>query len=213
VSDKSAARTFARKLIRSWLAAVDRAESYTPVRDPAELPAEVLASSGFWCASFFPSCADPHEPALAARAFVHLATPDTPDLLRYDYVVNGISVALIENRNFALLRVARESADVLARASGERAEEIRRITAAIFGGPDHPWVGTFELPKAIEEGATFSTDPSANPLLLTTWRARIDGGIHRGCLYFLWYKRVSQLVGFWNEREWFDEDFRAKQQR
>jgi hypothetical protein len=101
VSDKSAARTFARKLIRSWLAAVDRVQTYTPVRDPAELPAEALASSGFWCASFFPSCADPHEPALAARASVHLA----------------------------------------------------------------------------------------------------------------WYKRVSQFVGFWNEREWFDEEFRAKQQR
>jgi hypothetical protein len=213
VSDKSAARTFARKLTRRWLAAVDRAESYTPVRDLDELPPQALADSGFWCASFFPSCADPHEPALSARPFVHVATPDTPDLLKFDYVVNGISVALIESRNFALLRVTRESADVLARASAERAEEIRRVVAAIFGGAEPPCVGTFELPKAIEEGATFSTAASANPLLLTTWRDRVDGGIHHGCLYFLCYKRVSQLVGFWNEREWFDEEHRAKRPR
>jgi hypothetical protein len=213
VSNKSAARAFARKLTRSWLAAVDRAERYTPVRDLGELPPQALASSGFWCASLFPSCADPHEPALSARVSVHVATADTLDLLKHDYVVNGISVALIEGRNFALLRVARESADVLARASAERTEEIRRIAAAIFGGVNRHRVWNFELPKAIEEGATFSTDPSANPLLIATWRDRIDGGIRGGCLYFLCYKRVSQIVGFWNAREWFDEEFRARHRR
>jgi hypothetical protein len=213
VSDRSAAGAFARKLARSWLAAVDRAETYTPIRDLAELSPQARASSGFWCASFFPSYADPHEPTLSATVGVHLATPDTLDLLKHDYVVNGLSVALIESRNFALLRVARESADILARAPAERAEEICRIAAALFGGEDRQCVWTFQLPKAIEEGATFSTNPLANPLLIATWGDRIDGGIRRGCLYFLCYKRVSQIVGFWNAREWFDEEFRAKHQR
>ena len=210
--DRGAARAFASKLTRSWLAAVDRAETYTPVRDLAELPPQALANSGFWCASLFPSCADPYEPALSARVSVHVATASTFDLLKHDYVVNDISVTLIESRNFALLQVARVNADVLAQAAARRGEEIHRIAAAIFGGTDQQPAPTFKLPKAIEEGATFSTNPSANPLLIATWRDRIDGGIRHQCLYFLCYKRISQLVGFWNAREWFDEEFRAKHQ-
>lgn len=213
MSDKCIARALAGELARCWLAAVDRAEAYTPLRDLTELPPQALASSGFWCASLFPACADPHEPALSARCSVHVATADTLDLLKHDYVVNGISVALIESRNFALLRVARENADILAQAASKRAEEIRRVAAAIFGGADGQPVPAFELPKKIEEGVTFSTAPSANPLLIATWRERIDGGIHHEGLYFLCYKRISQMVGFWNGQEWFDEEFRAKHQR
>ena len=127
-------------------------------------------------------------------------------------MVNGISVTLIESRNFALLRVARENADVLAQAASRRGEEIRRVAAAIFGSSDQQPAPVFRLPKRIEEGTTFSTAPSANPLLITTWRDRIDGGIHHEGLYFLCYKRISQIVGFWNGREWFDEEFRAKHQ-
>ncbi len=210
--DKGAARAIAGKLTRNWLAAVDRAEKYTPVRDLAELPPQALASSGFWCASLFPSCADPYEPEVSARVSVHLATAGTLDLLKHDYVVNGISVTLIESRSFALVQVARENADVLAQAGAKRGEEIHRVAAAIFGSTDQQPAPTFKLPKAVEERSTFSTNPWANPLLIATWRDRIDGGIRHECLYFLCYKRISQLVGFWNEREWFGEEFRAKHQ-
>jgi hypothetical protein len=212
MNDKNAARDFAGKLVQSWLASVDRAEKYTPLHDLAELPPQALASSGFWCASLFPSCADPHEPALSARVSVHVATADTLDLLKHDYVVNGISVALIESRSFALLRVARESADVLAQVPSRRGEEIRRVAAVVFGSTDQQPAPAFKLPRAIQEGVRFSTAPSAHPLLIATWRARVDGGIHHGCLYFLCYKRISQIVGFWNTREWFDDEFRAKHQ-
>src|SRR5689334_13364022 len=99
MSDKGTARALAAELTRSWLAAVDRATSYTPLRDLTELPPQALASSGFWCASLFPSCADPHEPELSARISVHVATADTLDLLKHDYAVNGISVELLESRN------------------------------------------------------------------------------------------------------------------
>ncbi|MFS8070633.1 MAG: hypothetical protein ACMG6S_30070 [Byssovorax sp.] len=208
--DKGAARAIANKLTRSWLAAVDRAEEYTPVRDLAELPPQALASSGFWCASLFPACADPYEPDVSSRVSVHLAKAGTLDLLKHDYVVNDIPVTLIESRSFALVRVARENADVLALAEAKRGEEISRIAAAVFGGTDQQPAPSFKLPKTIKEGSTFSTNPWANPLLIATWRDRIDGGIHHECLYFLCYKRVSQIVGFWNEREWFDEEFRAK---
>ena len=210
MSNKSAGRAFADELERCWLAAVDRVEKYTPVRDFGELPPEALASSCFWCSSLFPSCADPHEPALSARVSVHVATAETLDLIKYDYLVNGISATLIEGRNFALLRVARESVDILALPPGERSAEIRRIAAAIFSGEGRPPVGTFALPKTIKEGSRFSTAPSANPLFLATWSDRIDGGIHRGGLYFLCYKRVPQLVGFLNAHAWFDEAFRAQ---
>ena len=212
MSNKGTARALAGELARRWLIAVDRAEKYTPLRDLAELPPQALASSGFWCASLFPSCADPHEPELSARVSVHVATADTLDLLKHDYAVNGISVSLIESRNFALLRVARENADILAQAAAKRGEEIRRVAKAIFGGTDQQPLPAFVLPKVIEEGVTFSTAPLANPLLIATWRDRIDGGIHHEGLYFLCYKRISQIVGFWNGREWFDEDFRAKHQ-
>jgi hypothetical protein len=210
MSTRSTARAFARSLDQDWLAAVDRAEKYVPIRDRGELPPQALASSCYWCAAFFPSCADPHDAALSAEISAHVATADTPDLLRYAYVVNGVPVDLLESRNFALLRVARASVDVLALPPAERAKEIQRIAAAIFSSVDRQQAWSFVLPKKIEEGTTFCTDPSANPLLLATWSERIDGGIHHGSLYFLCYKRVAQIVGFWNAQEWFDEAFRAK---
>jgi len=68
----------------------------------------------------------------------------------------------------------------------------------------------FELPHTIDEGACFSTDEGAEPLLLAAWTERVDGGVRGGQLYFLFYKKVPQRVGFRSDERWFDDPIRRR---
>jgi hypothetical protein len=215
-----------------WLAAVARVppEAFTPVERFDDMSGTARADSWFWCDSIFREEVNPHNEAIGCRHAFHLATDDTPDLLRHEYSAGGLDLVVTESRNFVLVQVARSCVDVLALCGPDRAAAIRRLSAAIFaaGGGAAPAVPVtaaggaafrgplgdacvpLELPPVIEEGTAFSSNPEADPAVLACWKDRTECGVQGGCLYFLCYKKSSQRAGYENARQWFDEAFRCR---
>jgi hypothetical protein len=198
VDEGGALRREAGARIDRWLAAVDRAvaRGFDRVEDREVLPAGARADSWFWCDEVLAPHANPHD-APGARASVHPATPTTVDLLRHDYKAAGLGLTVIEGRNFLLVQVDPASADVLALPPEDRAAAVHRVASAIFKARP-----SFQVPRAIEEGARFSTDEGVDPRLMAHWSRRLDGGVRGGRLWFLCYKKAPQRVGFAREEGW-----------
>jgi hypothetical protein len=204
LSDHEALQRDAGTIVARWLAEVDEATlaSFTALADLAELPAQARAESRYWCDEVLSPDHNPYD-APGARHGHRRAAGGAQDLLRHAYTAKGLGLTVVEGRNFLLVQVDPRSLDVLALAPPRR--------AALGGGPPRrggwPPRGRafrFQVPHAIDEGARFSTDDTADPLLLAAWSERVEGGIHRGRLYFLCYKKVAQRVGFVGEDGWFD---------
>jgi hypothetical protein len=105
-----------------------------------------------------------------------------------------------EGRNFLLVEIDRRSLDLSRLPEERRRGAIRRVARALFRGANIP---SSRLPPHLTEGARFSTDEHAEPMLLSSWRDRIDGGIRSGRLYFLVYKKMPQRIGFGRDDRWF----------
>jgi hypothetical protein len=209
----------AEERLSAWLAAVARVppEGFTPVERFDEISGPARADSWFWCDSIFAQEVNPHNEALRPRHAFHVATEDTPDLLRHEYSAGGLDLVVTEGRNFMLVQVARGSIDILALCGPDRAAAVRRLEQAIFNGgrgavlagPLGEACAPLEVPPVIEEGTTFSSNPAADPTLLACWKDRTECGVQGGCLYFLCYKKSAQRAGFENARQWFDDAFRC----
>jgi hypothetical protein len=188
-----------------WLTAVEQAPpaSFAAVEDLAEMPAQARAESHYWCDEVLAPDANPYDTP-GARHGHRRATRGAPDLLRHAYTAKGLELTVIEGRNFLLVQVDPRSVDVLALAPPARGAAIHEVAAALLRTPPRGRGLRFQVPDAIAEGARFSTDDAADPLLLAAWSERVEGGIHGGRLYFLAYKRAAQRVGFAGEERWFD---------
>jgi hypothetical protein len=208
----------ATELICGWLASVDRVrpEQYTALKSFDDAPEQARADSCFWCDSFFSQEANPHDPCAEVRWQIHLSTADTFDLLRCEYAVGGIRLEVIESRNFTLIQVHEPSADeILKHREPERGAEVLRIAGVLFNMPGNTTaygtnVPAFRLLPTISGECVFSTNAGADPFLLPLWSERVDAGIHAGKIFFLYYKKISQLAGFLNAQEWFEDDVRSR---
>ena len=72
---------------------------------------------------------------------------------------------------------------------------------------DKPYSWVFHFPPALQEGARFSTNAEANPRFMWSWADRVDGGIDKGRLYFLCFKKSEATSGRMitpNGQHWFD---------
>jgi hypothetical protein len=202
LDSKHALRREAGFRIDAWLAAVDDVapSEWKPIADIAELPAQARAESRYWCDQIFCPGANPYEAPCVTRA-VRCGAGSAPDLLRHDYAAEGLLLHVIEGRNFLLVHVDRKSLDVPALPEGERAAAVSRVAQTIFRAPL-----SFCHCAPPDDGALFCTDACADPLLAASWAERAEGGVRRGELWFACYKRVSQLVGFWNPAQWFCDE-------
>jgi hypothetical protein len=204
--------------LSGWLAAVRRVppEGFTEVARLEDICRQVCADSWFWCDAMFTEQANPHSQALGRRHAFHVATEDTPDLLRHEYTVAGLDLAVTESRNFVLVEVARSSLDLLGLAGPDRAAAVRRIAESLFAQAGRAQFVVFSGPAEacslddIVEGTALCTNPSADPVLLSCWADRMECGIQEGRLYFLCYKKSSQRAGYENAQQWFDDAFRAR---
>jgi hypothetical protein len=192
--------------VAHWLAVTRLGrERFTWVEDPEELPAQARADSFFWCDLVLAPEANPYREGGGVRHGFHLATRGTLDLLRHEVPVSGGCQALTitEGRNFLLVQLP--CADVLALPRSARPAAIRRVAATLFRAAP-----ALRLPAVLAERACFAAGARADPRLLPGQTARVDGGICRGSLYFLWYKKHGQRVGFLNGQQWFDDEFRRR---
>ena len=211
MSHHEALKREAEDRLNRWLAAVEGIPrgDYTMVAGLEELPAQVRADSCYWCDHVFSPEANPHD-APDARHGYHLAGDGAPDLLRHEYSASGLALTVIEGRNFLLVRVARGSLDIPALPAEARAPALQRAAALLFRAPWRRCTPSFQPPEALAEGDTFSSDVGADPLLLSCWTERVDGGIRGGELYFVSYKKPAQRTGFAHAEAWFDESFRRR---
>ncbi|AUX20708.1 hypothetical protein SOCEGT47_011810 [Sorangium cellulosum] len=209
--------------ITAWLSAVESVppDGFTPIERVEDLPPQARADSFFWCDSIFRSELNPYNEGLSARHALHAATGDTPDLLRHEYAAGGLSLTVTEGRNFILIQVDRSCLDILSLGGPDRVAAVRQVAEALFnpGGDALVNPGRQATPAravpvgcpppgvtpVVEEGASFSSNPAADPALLAYWTDRTECGVQGGRLYFLCYKKSSQLAGYANASQWFDD--------
>jgi hypothetical protein len=191
------------QLVRAWLGAVDRVpiQQYVPVAGFKELPAAVQGNSSLWCERFFAPRADPNAQKVR-RLSCHLATESTPDLLRHEYALEDIQLDVRESINFTMMRIG-----------GMRpatAAEVSRIARTVLNLKDETHQWAFQIPAALSGEVWFSTNPDEDPVSMSGWEERADGGIHNGALVFLCFKKDGQRVGFKDIQGWFGSGFRPK---
>jgi hypothetical protein len=187
------------------------AADFVPVADLRALPGPLRADSRMWCRRFFAPAADPHlvaKVALAARA-----KSGTPDLLRHEYAVGGFHVAAVESRSFTVVWVAPTTGRFDVLSDDAKKTFVQRAAEALINLRDaeHSW--TLPVPDRLSEGVRFSTNPDKELLFMGRWTERMDGGVRGGNPYFLLFKKVGQIVGFYNDEEWFEDEFRARVSR
>jgi hypothetical protein len=206
VSDQEALQREAGARIARWLAAVDRAPpgSFTTVADFAAIPEQARAESYYWCDEVLSPDVSPHD-APGVRHGHRRATGSSPDLICHAYTAKGLGITVIEGRSFLLVEVDRESVDVLALPPAARAAAIHRVAGALLRTPRDGRALSFRVPDEIDEGARFSTDEGADPLLLAAWSDRVEGGVRGGRIFFLCYKKRAQEVGLAGDHRWFDD--------
>ncbi len=204
-------------LIGAWLDMIDRAGGgWVTMPDLKLLPdgQRVQLDSERWCALFFKPGADPHGATVMPAVEIHRATPDTADIIRYDYARGNMRLRLYETAVFALLRVEKAEIELLNLSQDKRPEGIASIAATLLNKPAPPgpvpvaaptWAFVFEGP--IGEGSRFSTGASQDPHLMPSWTSRVDGGIRGGHLYFMCFKKRRSGDGrviLLNSHHWFD---------
>lgn len=187
----------AGEILSTWLEFVDRVppEQYVAIGEVAALPHSVYADSYRWSNAFLRPEIHPYLETLRVKRSVHLATEDTLDLLRHEYETG---LEIVESRMFSVMRV---------RHRGDLRMEIVRAATSVLKLP-----ADFRYPEVLEEGATFSTNPTQHPMVLD-WPERMDGGIRNGRLWFLCYKRSQGVLGYRDPKAWFDDEFRARWRR
>lgn len=202
MNHKDALRKESGSRLAAWLAAVDEVaeDGWACVRDLSEVPAHVRADSVYWCDHVLLPEVNPHDLPDVEHA-IHYGDGRSPDLVRHLFTAKGLDLDIVEGRNFLRVRVARRSVDVLALPEGERPAAVSRAAAAIFRQPL-----TFCHCDVVADGSIFCTDSCVDPRVLASWTERAEGGIRGGELWFICYKRISQLVGFANPTQWFSDE-------
>jgi hypothetical protein len=187
------------------------AVDFVPVTSLRGLPDLLRADSEMWCQRFFAPAADPHlvaKVALAARA-----ASGAPDLLRHEYAVGHFHIVAVESRSFTVVQVTPATGRFDALSEDAKKAFVQRAAEAILNLRDaeHSW--TLPVPDRLPEGVRFSTQPNQEPLFMGSWTERMDGGVLGGNPYFLLFKKVGQIVGFYSDEHWFDDEFRARVSR
>ena len=198
------------ELIRIWLDSIDRVsrKGFVPLADFKTLPDAVLGGTRLWSARFFTPEANPTHQTNGIKYSYHLSTADTPDLLRYEYEFKSLNLEVIESSSYTFVRVRQRpgSADL---KQNERVGFINRTATMILNMRDenHNW--EFQFPSAVADDTRFSTDPNADPIAMTSWESRADGGIRNGDLYFLLFKKIPDRPAYPDIQRWFDNRFRG----
>lgn len=186
-----------------WLEALERAGLQDYVKDWAAVPdAEgVRHNSENWCGRVFRPDFNPYRQTGKVDLSASPARPDTFDVLRHEYSVQGMRLEVLETVRFMVVRF--EMSSTLSQLDEqEKRRAISRTAAGVLNVS-----GDFRFPPTTSEWYLFSTRPEANPITLVAWTDRVDGGIRNGRLFFVCYKRIEPTDGkpvFLNGAHWFD---------
>jgi hypothetical protein len=199
----------ANRFLNAWLQGVlsTPPTDWVVLAGLEELPRQARAESESWARRFFRPVADPYRAAPPPRVSVHLS----PDRIRLEHQTLGMQLRVDQNAAYTLVRVPSVDAESLAQMKPEeQASVVNRIGALLFQSPT-PWIARQRSSE--QETVAFSTSPETEILSMPSWRSRIDAGVFRGQLYYMFYERIDQLIGFPSGETWFDPEFRARHAR
>src|SRR5688572_8792208 len=181
-------------------AAVEAVSSpFALIESAGKLPPAVRGDSAYWAERFLAPAARPLEHA-EATVEVRIATERSPDLLRYRFKLGTTPVIVLESATFTFVAVEHRAIPGPVEIAGV-AESLLDVK-----GHGHDWV--FAPPTSHGGELRFSTGAEVDAWSMRSWADRVDGGIVRGLLYFLLFKKNPERVGYDNAQRWFPNEFR-----
>lgn len=207
-----------------WLSALTRVrpEQYRELRDKDELDSLRHTDSYGWTSTFFRAETDPFKVSPPPKVSFHL----DPDLLRFEYEVNGDQIMVVEHKSVAtLIQVSHPRLDRLpSMTTAQQLAEVNQVGRAVLrieegvvnvnrrgGSASDVW--RLRAPSSPKETLAFSTNPGRSVHGMHNWAVRVDAGFYEGKLYFLCYKRDPQIIGFHGNPGGFSDEFRKKYKR
>jgi hypothetical protein len=176
---------------------------YRTIPGVEKLDPRVRGDSQYWAERFFlPETQPLHQTEVEIGA--QPAKKELPDLVRYEYRINGLGLTVIESSNFTFVWVA----GAATQAGEARAAMLDRVGAALFRmkADAHDWKLASVALQGDEE--RFSTNARTDAWDLRSWEDRTDAGVKGGVCYFLFFKRNPMRVGYENSSHWFGDAFR-----
>lgn len=176
----------------------------------------VAADSRKWMDVFLTSEASPYRAGARVQRSLHRATSRTDDVIRHKLTFEvedapdrpnvKIALRVLESLHTVLIIVdTAEGKNVLGVPPAERAAVLSWITKKVlrrtgtyvkriggWEGVEYAW--TF-LHDSLEEGSWFSTDTTKDPRRMLLWALRVDGGIRKGRVFFMAYKKPELING------------------
>lgn len=169
-----------------------------------KLDSKVRGDSQYWADRFFLPGASPLHQTGELKISAQQAKKTTPDLVRYEYRVANLGLTVVESANFTFVWVA----GATLQPEESRPALIARIAASLFAvkGPLHDWQF---VPVAIQgDDERYSTNAKTDAWDLRSWEDRADAGMRGGLVYFLFFKKNPERVGYERLERWFGDDFR-----
>ena len=196
-------------LVMIWIASVERVtrDDWTSLADWSMLDSEVRGDSSMWLERFLSPAADPEERSGVDHS-IHVATDETSDLLRHEYEVDSRTVVVTEQRNFALVEIPDPEFDPAGPDETAKQATVNRIAQHLLNMAGGRKKLEFKFAGPLVEGSRFSTNTHADPFALRDWSERVDGGVRNGRLWFLFFKKQPQRVGYEDSQDWFSENLR-----
>lgn len=135
------------------------------------------------------------------RKSFHVATPDTIDLIRYNYEVNGLAITTIESAIFIYTEIKSNAGKSTNLALAEK------WARAMFNVPENT-----EFSFINPRDGTFSNSPTRELVQMVEWTDRIDGVIKpMGVIGFLIYKVHIDFTDIYKDPStWFPDTVRGK---
>jgi hypothetical protein len=198
-------------ILKIWLDMVDRVgpSGFNPLVDPQTLPTVVLGDSLGWSREFFTAMGNPYSKTLDVKHSYHFADAQSLDLLRHQYVSNGLNVVVIESNNFTEMQVTPSSGALPPVGTVERKAFVLRVVRTLLALTEKQAEALAVASTAIQNAPMFSTAPEVDPITMEGWDRRIDGFVGKGMLIVLFYKRHEQKLSFPNGQTWFPADYKA----
>jgi hypothetical protein len=186
------------------------ATAFVDLAPAKELLVGVLTESSGAASLFLEPAFDPHRGATGGRWTAHPAGETKLDLLRCEYRAAELSLVLTEGANFLLLEVRRASAPTPA-ALRDLLDRLVQTDAPVEG--DEPRAWKVDLPTGVDltQGTHRFTNEGAPPVSDLQGRdQRVDVLVVGGRVFFVFYKKVEQLIGFAKADAWFPAAAREK---
>ncbi|RMG07695.1 MAG: hypothetical protein D6731_23215 [Planctomycetota bacterium] len=182
-------------------------ERFVPVERARDALKRVLVESKGATSWFLRPEVDPHRGAkAAARWKAYPAPAEGMDLLRCDFEAGGLSLRLTEGANLLVVRAAPldEQGPLDADRLGELVDKVVRTERE-----EGTW--RFSLPReGLGAGTHLLTSADAPPVAeIGTRDDRADILVVEGRVFFVFYKKIAQRLGFEPDDAWFPPRARA----